>query len=129
VPDQFLSTWSRRLPRHIQTILAGQAEGNLDEASRLADRIAEVAPFRITASTADLLKIIDDLSRQVAALTSGRTRDRSHSRDKRRTNDIPSPAHDPANRRYCRYHWRFGDMARKCTPPCSFLQKENGDRR
>jgi len=42
VPDDFLrSIWSSRLPPHIQTILAGQAEGNLDAASQLAGRIAE----------------------------------------------------------------------------------------
>jgi hypothetical protein len=34
VPDGFLrNIWSSRLPTHIQTILAGQAEGNLDAAS------------------------------------------------------------------------------------------------
>jgi len=50
VPDDFLrSIWSSRLPPHIQTILAGQAEGNLDAASQLADRIAEIAPLPITA--------------------------------------------------------------------------------
>jgi hypothetical protein len=45
VPDDFLrSFWSSRLPSHIQATLAGQAEGNLDSASQLADRISEVAP-------------------------------------------------------------------------------------
>jgi hypothetical protein len=35
VPDDFLrSIWSSRLQPHIQTILAGQAEGNLDAASQ-----------------------------------------------------------------------------------------------
>jgi hypothetical protein len=43
-PDDFLrSIWSSRLLTHIQTIMAGQAKGNLDAASQLADRIAEVA--------------------------------------------------------------------------------------
>jgi hypothetical protein len=45
VPDDFLrSIWSSRLPTNIQTILAGQAQGNLDAASQLAYGIAEVAP-------------------------------------------------------------------------------------
>jgi hypothetical protein len=133
VPDDFLSIWSSRLPPHIQTILAGQAEGNLDAASQLADRIAEVAPLLTTSiaqapDTPGLLQKIEDLSRQVAALTSGRTLHRSHSRDKRKTNDVLSPAHGPADRGYCRYHRRFGDKARKCAPPCSFRQQENGRR-
>jgi hypothetical protein len=49
VPGDFLrSIWSSRLPPHIQTILAGQAEGNLDAASQFADLIAEVAPLPIS---------------------------------------------------------------------------------
>ena len=135
VPDDFLrSIWSSRLPPHIQTILAGQVEGNLDAASQLADRIAEVAPRPTTAyiaqapDSASLLQKIEDLSRKVAALTSGRDRHRSHCRDKGKANDVP--AHGPADHGYCRYHRRFGDKARRCTPPCSFRQQENGsDRR
>jgi hypothetical protein len=105
VPDAFLrSIWSSRLPIHIQTILAGQAEGNLDAASQLAERIAEVAPLPTTASvaqapdSANLLQRIDDLSCQMAALTSCRTRLRPHSRDRERrsANDVPSPAHGSA---------------------------------
>lgn len=137
VPDDFLrSIWSSRLPPHIQTILAGQAEGNLDAASQLADRIAEVAPLPITASvaqtpdSASLLQKIEDLSRQVAALSSGRTRHRPHSKDRRKENNAPSSAHGPADRSYCWYHRRFGDEARRCTPPCSYSQQGNGsDRR
>jgi hypothetical protein len=137
LPDEFLrSIWSSRLPPHIQTILAGQAEGNLDAASQLADRIAEVAPVPTTAAisqnndSATLLQMIEDLSRQVAALTSGRSRHRPQSRDRRKPNDVPSPAHGPADRGYCQYHRRFGDKARRCAPPCSFRQQGNGsDRR
>jgi hypothetical protein len=136
VLDDFLrSIWSSRLPTHIQTILTGQAEGNLDAASQLAYRIAEVAPLPTTASvaqasdSANLLQRIDDLSRQVAALTSGCTRHRPHSRDRCRANDVHSLAHGSEDRGYCRYHQRFGDKAQRCAPPCSFHQQENGSNR
>ena len=137
VPDDFLrSIWSSRLPPHIQTILAGLAEGNLDTVSQLADRIAEVAPLPTTASiakepdNASLLQKIEDLSHQLAALSSGHIRHRSRYRDKRTDNGVPSPAHSPTVRGYCRYQRRLGDKARKCTPPCSFQQQGNGsDRR
>jgi hypothetical protein len=126
VPDHFLrNIWSSRLPPHIQNILAGQAKGNLDAASNLAARIAEVALLPITASIvqtpdyASLIRKIEDLARQVAALSSGRTRHRSHSKDRRKENNAPSSAHGPAERGYCRYHRRFGDDARRCTPPYS----------
>jgi hypothetical protein len=85
VPDDFLrSICSSRLPTNIQTILAGQAEGNLDAAAQLADRIAEVAPLSATAlfaqapDSANLLQRIDDFSRRVATLTSGRNRHCPH---------------------------------------------------
>jgi len=71
VPEDFLrSIWSSRLPPQIQTILVGQTEGNLDAASQLADRIAEVAPLPNTAYIAQepdntcLLQKIEYLSRQ-----------------------------------------------------------------
>jgi hypothetical protein len=70
VPD-FLSIWSSRLPPNIQIILAGQAEGNEDAASQLADRIAEVASLPTTASITQApdamgrLQKIENLSRQV----------------------------------------------------------------
>jgi len=143
VPDDFVrSIWSSRLPPHIQTILAGQAEGNLDAASQLADRIAEVAPLPTTASitratdSPELLQRIEDLSRQVAALSSqvatlssGRTRHRTQSRDRRKANDVPAPAHGSADSGYCSYHRRFGDKAQRCSPPCSFRQQENSSNR
>ena len=70
-------------PRHIQTILAGRAESNLNAASQLADRIAKVAPLPTTAfitqapEASGLLQKIEDLS----PLTRGRTRQRSYSRN------------------------------------------------
>jgi len=137
VPDNFVrSIWSSRLPPHIQTIMAGQAESKLDATSQLAERIDEVAPLSTIASmaqapdNASFLQKIEDLSRQVAALSSGHIRHRCRSRDKSTDNGVPSPGHSPAVRGYCRYHRRFGDKARKCTPPCSFQQQGNGsDRR
>jgi hypothetical protein len=134
--DFLRSIWSSRLPPHIQIILAGQAERNLDAASQLADRIAEVAPLPITSSIAQtpecasLLQKIEYLSRQEAVLSSGRTRHRSHYKDRRKETDAPSPAHGPADRGYCRYYRRFGDEARRCSPPCSYSRQGNGsDRR
>jgi hypothetical protein len=51
VADNILRTiWVSRLPPHVQAILAGQTEGNLDSASHLADRICEVTPLPTKAS-------------------------------------------------------------------------------
>ena len=44
VPDDFLCiVWTNRLPPHVQAILAGLRNDNLDSVSRLADKISEVA--------------------------------------------------------------------------------------
>lgn len=53
MPDDFLrSIWSIRLPTHFQNIMAGQAEGILNVASQLDDRITDVDPLPTTASVA-----------------------------------------------------------------------------
>jgi len=142
VPDDFLRTiWASRLPPHVQAILAGQTEGSLDSASHLADRICEVTPLPTTASvsrstpdsTAGLLERIEELTRQVASLrashhgnrSQSRGRHRSQSRDRRRnTPNYPPMPHDT-----CWYHWKFGDEARKCTPPCSRQQRDSRQER
>jgi hypothetical protein len=75
VPEDFLpNIWSSRLPPNIQTILTSQQECSLDAAARCADCISEVAPQPALASVGPphnttLLQEIDDLSRQVVALS------------------------------------------------------------
>jgi hypothetical protein len=128
VPDNFLRTiWASRLPPHVQAILAGQTKGSLDSASHLADRICEVTPLPTTAAvtaskpedSAGLRERTDELTRLVASLQGSQDRSRSHSRHRRNRTPHVSPAqHDT-----CGYHWRFGDKARKCTPPCSKHQE------
>ena len=77
VLDDFLRIiWTNRLPPHVQAILAGQPNDNLDSVSRKPDKISEVAPSPTTASiittTSDtttlLLKRIEDLTQQIAML-------------------------------------------------------------
>jgi hypothetical protein len=92
---------TRRLPTqhlvrpatpHIRAILAGQPEGDLDA----ADRINETAPQPALASVAPLpdsaalLQRIEDLSRQVAALSAERARPRCSSTS--RDDAAPTPA-------------------------------------
>ena len=131
LPDDFLRTiWASRLPPQVQAILAGQTGGSLDSAAQLADKICEVTIQPTTASispaapdTAGLLECIQELSRQVAALQVQQTHrrclsracHRSQSRGRRHsTTDYSPTTHD-----VCWYHWKFGNEARKCTPPCS----------
>ena len=106
-------------------------DGNLESTAQLADKICEVTTPPTTASISpaapdnmpEILGRIEELSRQLAALQAEhsrarsmpRERNRSQSRDRRRDN---AGSHaQPHN--VCWYHTKFGNGARKCTPPCS----------
>jgi hypothetical protein len=87
VPEDFLrNIWSSRLLPNLQTILARQQECSFDAAARCADRISEVAPQPAPASVGPThnttpLQGIDDLSRQVTALSAEQNRLRKTFRD------------------------------------------------
>jgi hypothetical protein len=130
VPDDFLRTiWASRLPPHVQAILAGQTEGSLDAASRLADRICEVTPLPATASVTPaqpdtnsaLLERIEELTRQVAALRAAPTQRRSRSRENQRKHHRqPTPANSQGSDNICGYHRKFKDAAFRCYGPCTY---------
>ena len=131
VPDDFLrSIWSGKLTPHIQKILAGQAEVNLDSASQLGDRKSEIAPLPTTAAVsldtdlATLLKKTEELSRHVASLTTLRYRRRSRSRGRPSRSSSPPGEKPSQNSTLCCYHQHFDKQARKCTRPCSYNQQD-----
>jgi hypothetical protein len=89
-PDDFLrSIWSSRLPSNVRAILAGLPEGDLNAPAHCADNIIEAAPQPTLASVAPLPEIntllqhTEDLSRQVAALSTKLAHLRSNSMDYR----------------------------------------------
>jgi hypothetical protein len=135
-PDDFLrSIWSSRLPSNVWVILAGQPEGDLNAAAHRADRIVEAAPQPTIASVAALpegntfLHRIEDLSRQVAALSAELAQLPSNSRDPRsrtrsRRSGSRPPSLDDATSTLCWYNRRYGARAQKCTQPCSYRQQE-----
>jgi hypothetical protein len=127
IKDDFLRpVWTSRLPPHIQAKFTGQTEGSLDSAAQLADGFCEVTPQPTTANvspvtpdnTARLLDVIQELSHKFTLLEASQTHSRSQSRDCRRSTSKKSPI----SHNVCWYRWRFGDEARKCTPPCSRQQ-------
>ena len=62
-----------------------------------------------------LRECISELERMMASLWTSRAHSRSHSRHRRsRTPPASRSRHD-----LCWYHRRFGNRARKCTPPCT----------
>jgi hypothetical protein len=154
VPEDFLYTiWSSRLHPNIHAILAGQHKCSLDAAARFADRISEVAPQPALASVGPppnyttFLQEIDDLSRQVAALSAEQDRLRASFSDpplssRNPCSSITDPLLGPRNRRpnsrspcrgdtaptLCWYRRRFGVRAQKCTAPCAYCQQRKPTR-
>lgn len=125
--------WLRRLPQQVQAILAAQADLSLDKISELADKIIELSPglgnvHATSAATSaatsvldKLLQRVDDLGKQVAALSSGpqrshRSRSRSASADSKQSR-ATTPDTSAKN---CWYHKRFGTKASKCISPCNW---------
>ncbi|PNF43124.1 hypothetical protein B7P43_G18075 [Cryptotermes secundus] len=144
------SVWTSRLPRNVQSFLAGQNESNLEAAALCADRISEVDVRPALASVDEptdigaLRQEIADLSRQVAALSTEqdrlhagfknldtKPRDRGSSPKGSRpafNNRRPcsrSPSRGDTTSSICWYHRRFGARAQNCTPPCSYSQQGN----
>lgn len=121
--------WMRRLPQHLQAILAAQSELPLAKVAELADKILEVSPTigapgssvfttstTVTPTPLDVItQRLDDLTRQVAALAFDRSRDRSrvssNQRDRSQT---------PAKVKICFYHRKYGGKAAKCVKPCTW---------
>lgn len=150
VPTDFIrSIWSSRLPANLQTIVAMQANSTLEEVAELVDRINDIVPVNTqvaatstpvpgqvasSQSTTDQPgSAIEALTQTVAELTrkldvmSAQLRNRSsRSRSRGRYNQNRHRSHSRSNNRdnrYCFYHNRFGDNARRCTQPCAYTKK------
>lgn len=142
VPEDFIKTiWTSRLPRSIQTVLAGQpASTPIDELADLADRINEIAPASpmvaaAAASTSQAIpgSVLSDLTREIAELrkqfqnfSSGsntgsnngrsRSRTRQQSRNRSRTRSQSNYRKFPL----CWYHTKHGEKAHRCVRPCDY---------
>lgn len=131
--DDFLQNlWMQRMPAHIQTVLSASSE-KLDQLAIIADKVAEVVqPSAICATsragtslersditTATLAKQVEELTRQVAELS----RERKVPKFRGRSSSRPRNGNYSSS--VCFYHNRFGDKARKCTKPCTYVQQKN----
>ncbi|XP_037298950.1 uncharacterized protein LOC119190677 [Manduca sexta] len=123
--------WLRRLPQHVQGILAAQADLGLERIADIADKIVEAQPATANVcataaapSLTTLMEQIEELRKQVAALSSTRTgrfrsRDRSSSRRRQSSRNTTYNA-----RSSCWYHKKYGTKANKCVTPCNW-ESEN----
>lgn len=119
--------WLRRLPQHVQGILAAQADLSLDRIADIADKIVEAQPSHTNVFAAasaptltSLIERIEKLSSQVAALTTERSRSRNSSRRSSRS------ATPDRTAKLCWYHQKYGIKAKKCITPCKWLAENPG---
>ena len=134
VPSDFLRTlWTNCLPLNIQAVITTQGWVALDDVAQLEDKIAEVTPppcvAPVSSSGADsctLTAHIDELTRQVAALSAGPSRLRLPSRTQRQARRPSLSEGWSAVPDICWYHRRFKEHAKRCTVPCTW-QQGNGD--
>lgn len=143
VGDEILrNLWSKRLPLHVQTVVAAATQSTLDQVSLIADAVIDVVPT----SSASVNQTtnnnpanfnceqqkqteIDELRMAVNELTKSfnkmqsSNRSRSHSRSNQNNRDRSTSNSGQVKLRedrICRYHRKFGSEAYLCTKPCSF---------
>ena len=117
----------QRLPSNVRMVLASFGDTKpLEELAELGDNIIAAGPPGVSGVTQpEPSREVEELRSELAQLrervstlsTSTRTRSPS---PRRRLFRPRSPPPHPTPTSMCWYHARFGDMARKCTPPCSY---------
>lgn len=151
--DDLLQTlWLQRLPAQVQAILS-VSEDTLDKLALMADKILEatenspicyaIAHAQADTSTSNKQHIItphqstfaqnneadaitqikqqiSELTKQVQSLTASQTSHRPRSRSGSRSRYTQQNNHG-----FCWYHYTFGQQAKKCSKPCSFINQEN----
>ncbi|KAL0881115.1 hypothetical protein ABMA27_002236 [Loxostege sticticalis] len=154
VPDDALKVmWMNQLPTYVRTVLSINKEATLSTLAAMADQMMEqhepvtIASISNTTSTRpaettvagaspspfDLLsKQIENLSLEIAELRRGRTTYRrpfrTHARSRSRSKPNREKTKKPGDSDWeCRYHYRFGDKARKCESPCSRKKNNQGN--
>lgn len=151
VPENGLKVmWMNHLPVQVRAVLSVNTESSLNVLAAMADKMLEhIEPITVAAvsksnaaesqatyNVADthlekLSRQLEKLSLEIAALRSGgrpryrhsfRTRGRSRSRSK----SVHGTSRKPGDVKWeCKYHFRFGDRARRCESPCSRRNKSS----
>ena len=139
----------QRLPQSVRMVLASTPEGTtLSALAEMADKIIEVAAptasvaavstrmpdalptppapeLATAADIADLRSEISQLEKLVRSLSRSRSSRSSH---RSPTPTAPAPNTDTSDNILCWYHQKFGERARACRPPCSWMLNEQTGR-
>lgn len=142
--DILRNLWSKRLPIHVQTVVAAATKLSLEEVAVVADTVIDVVgtPSSIvsqvtgnnnqqalhqenqatkTSEIDELRAAINQLTKSFRDMQSNRSRSKSRDNQKKRDQSVP---YKPPENRICRYHRKFGEKAWLCTKPCSFVPSD-----
>lgn len=142
-PDVLTKLWLRKLPKSLNVALTGSNINDHNELIQLADRLWEVIyngeicsvrqPSRtsnieqiVQNLTASLCENINKLTLEVTSLKreletrTSRPFYRRYSRSNSR-----SHGRSPNRNWLCRFHYKFGNQAKKCEQPCSFSNENS----
>lgn len=132
--------WINQLPIQVRVVLSVNTESSLETLAAMADKMVEysepatVAAISTAVPTNDAVSTqLDILSKQLEKLSleikeiRGRSRHRNQSRNRYRSKSRSRPSSHNQNKSAvkpgdatweCKYHYRFGDKARRCESPC-----------
>lgn len=133
--EDFLKTlWLQRLPAQAQAILS-VSEDSLDKLAVMADKIHEAAGVGVeeVCGSKPVFPEFSELRAQIAELTKQVEHfSRNRERQKRGSGNRSFSRHERSqtpkgrgSRDQCWYHWKFGDAAKRCKPPCVFKTRGN----
>lgn len=117
--------WIERLPESIRAVIT-IVDGDTAQMALQADKMLEVQKFSGISAVQNsnpLQNEIEALRKEIAALKAGNSRRSDEKPNDNSSNDRgrsrsrgKSKVHFP----FCRYHYRFGDKAKKCVEPCQY---------
>ncbi|XP_053968641.1 uncharacterized protein LOC128870067 [Anastrepha ludens] len=122
------SLWIERLPENVRAVVA-ISNDDLNTCATLADKVVELtAPKLISEIKSDntLLQLnarIDELAKSFREFRA--SRNNSPNKSQKSHNSSRSRSKSRNKRPYCRFHYRFGAMARKCEQPCAFKKPDD----
>lgn len=148
--DVLKHLWLTRLPPSTQAILATQQSEDLNTLAKLADAVLEANPRSLVAETTatassmeslmerlsilmatKMEEVANTLRGEMAAVHAGRQRDRSPRHQPRPRPSSRSTSRSSSPSRFhedvCWYHRRFGDQASRCTQPCTYKRRPQGN--
>lgn len=127
--DALKSLWMERLPETVRSIVA-IVDGNTTQMALQADKLMEVQNYPSISSVqpeSTLRAEIEELRSQLQEMRSSNKYERGRSDDRRQQQRNRSKSKSKVRFPFCKFHYRFGDKARKCVEPCQYknLKPEN----